>query len=249
MRVESNLRAVIGRLDRLKNRDIPAAMRAALRPDAWRELARVEAEATLNMLADTGQKQFVSSFVNTLVASVLADGFFLRLRSPFTGASYGGMTAQTQLPGVGTGKYDALELAPDGQPGDFQEFLGDVVDWVENEKEWKIERDGEKNFETVLAKADWIAYTLISPNLSNVRNSPDAMSEQEARDSLLPVLVDFIKQKHGDEAAKQPGAPLPAPVIDTWLRAVLAAWRRMVCHLFAEKFRLALRAELAGSGS
>jgi hypothetical protein len=66
MKIESNISAVIGRIERLKSRDIPQAMA----PARWRELARQEADKTLLAIAEPTQREFIPQFIRTLEVDI-----------------------------------------------------------------------------------------------------------------------------------------------------------------------------------
>jgi len=239
MKIESNLNGVIGRLTRTIGQDIPAAMTRALAPDHWRAAARLEAEQTLLALAQLQQREFIPGFIETLTAGVFGNGFFLSLRSPFAPDIPYHIAPQAQLPGVGTGTFEALQIPPGNDA--WQDFFQQMVEWVDTVKDWDEARDGGvKSFDLVAQKADWLAYIMLSPNLSNVRHDPDRMSEQEARDHLMPHIIKFLQA----QAPAKTAGPMDADTIDLWLRAVLAAWREMVCARFPE----ILRRELRGQG-
>lgn len=222
MRIDSNLAGVIGRVNRLKNRDIPAAIRSALRPEQWREAARDEAEKTLLALAEPNQRSFIADFLKTLVVDVFGTGFFLRMRSPF----YGQQTVSDFQ--AARSALDPSDLGQNLFMKDVQAFEQLMAEWVADEKE-KDKRDDGKTDADI---GDWISYEMLAPDGGHVvKHGPN--KGRLVRDVFMPHIVEYLQRK-------QSQSRLDAAVVDTWLRAVLASWRRMVRDLFPEKFRAAL---------
>ena len=83
MQISSNLAGVIGRAQRLRDRDIPAAMARTLHPGNWAAAAKVVAEQTLLAIAQPAERQFIPDFIKTLSWATIEGGFCLRLNSPF----------------------------------------------------------------------------------------------------------------------------------------------------------------------
>lgn len=218
-RISSNLSQVIERTRRLRDRDIPAALQAALQPSRWKGMAAQEARDTIGAIAEDGDKQFIEPFIKTIYATLFEGGLLLGMQDPSTHFSLA--VAQLGLPGTAGQKYQEVRV------DDPVEFEQQVLDWVANEKRWDIERDGEKTLENIYEKAAWITRLILAPpgTLSAVPSSYNSMSELEARDSLIePVMEYILKQTSGT-----PSAPQIAPeTAATWLRAVLSAWREMV---------------------
>ena len=225
------MRAVCDRVTRLKNRDIPAAMRTALHPGQWRPLATEEAEKTLTAIAAPNQRQFIGDFIRSIFVDVFApNGFFLRMKSPFhavqTVADYQAARSAVQPSDLGQNLFTKDVAA-------FEELM---AEWVGTEKR-KDRRDTGKSDEDI---GNWIAYEMLAPDGGHlVSSGPN--KDRPVRDVFMPYIVDFLQRK---AAASR----LDAAVVDAWLRAVLAAWRRMVRALFPNIFRTALRAEVASLG-
>lgn len=235
MRIESNISAVIGRVKRLKDRDIPTALRATMRPERWRELAEREARIALRANAQPGQMDFIEGFMDTLLVDVFGGtGFFFRMHTPFTAAQ----TLEDYR--------SAREAVSPGDLGlslfqkDVTAFEQLMAEWVATEKD-KDKRDAGKTDEEI---GNWLAYVLLTPDGGRllVKNSDKKENiGRPVRDVFLPYIVDFLQRK----AAV---ARLDAATVDTWLKAVLAAWRRMVSDLFPEMFHRELmtaRSELS----
>ncbi len=83
VRIESNISAVINRTQRLRDQDIPAAMKRTLmpadaqklwpgRPAGWLEPAYEEAKATLEAIAKPDEQEYIPGFLNTLKAVAIA---------------------------------------------------------------------------------------------------------------------------------------------------------------------------------
>jgi hypothetical protein len=217
MRIESNVSAVAQRVTRLINRDIPLAMQNTLKPALWREPARQEAQRTLEALAEAKDRHFIPDFIRTLQADVFGRGFFLRMRSPFLGVQT--LADYQAAKGVVTPADRGLSLFQKDVTA-FEELM---QDWVREEKH-KDQRDAGKSDEEI---AMFLSYIMLTPN-------PTAR-ELAARAKLMPHIVDFLQRKQAE-------ARLAAPLVDTWLRAVLCAWRNLVGRLFPELFREQLKA-------
>jgi hypothetical protein len=218
--IQSNVSAVLGRVTRLRDRDIPAAMARALRPEHWAGPFRDEAERTLLALAGADERQFIPGFIETLAVAAFPNGFTAKMRTPFDGAA----TLE---------EYQAARaaLSPADLSGSLflekvQEFEDMVTRWVEEEKR-KDRKDLGKTDEEI---GHFISYLMLAPEGSL---SP---REQAARESLMPHIADYLQRKQADER-------LTADTTDLWLRAVLAAW----CALARQRFPEVLRAELRGA--
>jgi hypothetical protein len=223
MRIESNIAAVIGRVNRLKTHDIPTAMKRALNPAKWRDLAYQEAQATLWALATAEQKQHVDAFLTTLKALPLPEGFVLQMRTPFiTAASL--LDFQSARAAL-----SPADLSQNLFLGNVQQFEEWVTEWVTTEKN-KDSRDTGKTDEEI---GDFISYLMLTPN--------PTPRELAARQKLAPHIVDFIKRRQAQDR-------LDDATVETWLLAVLKTWRNLVADHFGEIFRRefrAVRSELA----
>lgn len=223
MQIKSNVLEVLARTRRYRV-DVNLALDRVLQPARWIELARQTAEKTIRALAAPAEQPYVPDFVRAVTA-VAFNGLLLSLDAP----TYARVAAQLQLPGVSPGRFGALEIA-DENLADFEQA---ILDWVENEKRWDVERDGPKNALTVREKAEWIAYILLSPSLSAVPATPGRMSEQAARDRLLPHVAEYLQRRSN-------AGRLAPETVDLWLRTVLLQWTATVVHEFPAR----LRAEL-----
>ena len=239
MRIESNVAGVLERTVRLCNRDIPAAMTRALHPDQWAAALRFEADLALMALASPKERRFVPAFIETLVTGPFGNGFFSRMRSPFAPAIPYRLAPQENMPPpVGEGPhYDALQLPPGDDA--YTQFLGEMLEWVETEKNWKIERDGEKTMDATMDKADWLAYVMLTKEGGEliVQEGPNA--GQHVRDVFMPYIITFLQEQ--EPGKRQPGKQLDATTVDAWLRAVLATWGAMVRSRFPAILRKELR--------
>lgn len=223
MRVESNIAGVIGRVERLRRHDIPAALKQALDPAKWLELAWREAERTLWALAKPEQWTHVPRFLETLKALPVADGFRLRMRTPFLASA---TLTDLQAARAAVSPRDLNENLFLGRVQQFEEW---ITEWVEKEKR-RDARDANKSNEEI---SQFISYLMLTPQ--------PTPAELEARRKLMPHIMDWIQRRQGRDK-------LDAATVDAWLRAVLAAWRRMVQAHFGEMFRKefrAVRTELA----
>ena len=234
MQVTSNIKGVITRVTRLKDRDIPAALRAALQPAQWKQPAYETAEETLNALADQNQKPFVPQFLKTLLVDVFGTGFFLRLKSPFIGDL---TIADYQ---AARGAVAPSDLGQNLFQRDWDTFKDLMAEWVATEKD-KDKRDAGKSDADI---GEWLAYEMLAPDGGHtVKHGPN--KGRPVREVFLPLITDFLQRKQGMSR-------LEPAVVDAWLRAVLAAWRLMVHDLFPGKFQAALRSatsELALGGT
>ncbi|MDE2102856.1 MAG: hypothetical protein KGL39_36770 [Patescibacteria group bacterium] len=231
MNVASNISAVLERTRRLQSR-IPLALHKALSPDWWRPKLEREAKATVDANAGNTSAEERGAFVGTLsvigVTGGMA-GFFASLNRP--GKFGGGIEMQGDL----EGRLDPVTFATDA---DRQRFKDLIYSWVENEKRWDIERDGEKNMETVARKADWFYREMTAPQSAAITDKESSHQGQPVRDVVLPDIADYIaKLKKADALVK-----LDPATLESWFRAVLAAWRRLARDLFRQKFRAELSA-------
>ena len=238
MRIESNVAGVLQRTARLRDRDIPAAMARALRPDQWAAALRFEADLTLMALASPKERGFIPAFIETLVTGPFSNGFFARMRSPFAPDIPYQIAPQANMPPPvgGGGHYDALQIPPGTDA--FSEFLGRMLEWVETEKDWVVERDGEKNMDTTIDKADWIAYVMLTPEGGELVVAEGPNAGKRVRDVFMPYIVQFLQEQ---EPKKRPGKQLDAATVDEWLRAVLATWRTLLRSRFPTVLRKELR--------
>jgi hypothetical protein len=76
MQISSNLAGVIGRVQRLRDRDIPAALARTLHPGNWTAAAKVAAEQTLLAIAQPAERQFIPDFIKTLSGVTIEGGFW-----------------------------------------------------------------------------------------------------------------------------------------------------------------------------
>lgn len=199
--------------------DVWAASQRALAPPFWLATFREAAEQVVFNLADKAHLRFIKDFVYAITAVIFNGELVTQINPP----QFSQMAAQPNLPGSGAPQYDKLEV----KRGGWREFLAEVTEWVETEKRWDLERDGEKIRPNILEKADWLAHLMVNPN-----PTPE---EGQARDALLPHIVEFIQRQHLQDR-------LPAEVVDVWLRAVIRAWRPLVADIFPHRFQAELAA-------
>ena len=112
---------------------------------------------------------------------------------------------------------------------EVQKFEDLMTQWVQTEKD-KDRRDAGKTDEEI---GNFISYVMLTPV-----PTPRMM---EARVALMPHIADFLKRQ-------QASARLDGATVETWLRAVVAAWRNLVRDLFPQRFCKelnAVRGELA----
>jgi hypothetical protein len=231
MQIDSNIAAVIGRTKRLQSHDIPGALKRACEPGYWQKLAHAEAEATLASLATAEQKQYIAGFLATLRAMGLPNGFNLSMNSPFA--------PDQTLKDMGAARaaVSPVDLAQNLFLQEVQRVEDWLTEWVQTEKR-KDRRDDGKTDEEIGA---FISYAMFAPGGERliVRSGPNA--GRTVREVFTPHIMDFLQRK-------QAAGRLDAATLDTWLRAVLAAWRNLVRDLFPQKFHtelMALRGELA----
>ncbi|HTV62268.1 MAG TPA: hypothetical protein VMH30_06835 [Verrucomicrobiae bacterium] len=70
MQISSNLAGVIGRAQRLRDRDVPAAMARTLLPGNW-----MAAEQTLLVVAQPAERQFIPDFIKTPSVATIGGSF------------------------------------------------------------------------------------------------------------------------------------------------------------------------------
>lgn len=222
MRLESDIDGAIYRLRRLP-RDLREAAKRTLDPASWEAQLETTASTTLWALASQEEWRFVKPFLDTLMVHAPAPlSFSARMHRPASAS----LAVQRKLPGVGNGSFDAI---PVGNKDQFAQLLAGVHEWVEREKHWDVVRDGPRDAQSVMDKADWITYLLISRNLT-----PE---EQAARDALMPHVLEHLQQR-----ATMAGQAIPRATASQWLNAVLAAWSAMVRRELGSRFRSHLAA-------
>lgn len=243
----SNLDDVMGRLARLKEERIPAAMTAALAPGLWKDAAIGAARRVLTALAVGDQAKFIEGFVREAYATVMEGGLVLGMRRPDTRVS----TAATQLILQGAGGDGPFggtlgEVNVPDVPEVMAELEQKVVDWVASEKRWDVRRDGEKTAANIYAKAQWIIRLMLAPPgalsqepvQAEPRPGKATMSEAAARESLLPAVLEYIADQN-EERGQQSG--LDAETAGNWLLAVLATWSALVRSDYRRQVALELR--------
>ena len=239
MRIESNVAGVLERTVRLCNRDIPAAMTRALHPDQWAAVLRFEADLTLMALASPKERRFVPAFIETLLTGPFGNGFFSRMHSPFAPDIPFQIAPQQNIPPpVGEGsRYDALTIPPGDDA--FTNFLGQMMEWVETEKNWDVQRDGEKNMDTIIDKADWLAYVMLTKEGGELVVAEGPNAGKYVRDVFMPYIITFLQEQ--EPKKRQPVKQLDAATVDEWLRAVLARWGVLLRDRFPTVLRKQLR--------
>jgi hypothetical protein len=232
MILKSNIVGVISRTMRLRNHDIPAAMKASLDISRWETMAFETAEKTLSAIAQPGQEAYVRKFLTTLRGTSLVNGFILQMRTPFGEA----MTVEdaTRARSV-VNPVDRIHGPAGGNLflGSVDRFEAMVTEWVAEEKD-KDKRDMYHG----AFKPDWeigafISWILLAPNPSPKR--------RKAIDALMPHIADFIRRKQEEDR-------LDVATSEAWLKAVLAAWCKMVRVHFGAIFKAELdkqRSDLA----
>ncbi len=252
----SNLDDVMGRVMRLKEKRIPAAMASAIAPVVWKDAAIGAARRVLAALATGDQVKFIEPFVREAYVTVMEGRLVMGMRAPDSRISLA--AAQLALGPAESGG-SALGAGSDGGLSDGQKFAEinvpeeamieleqKVVDWVANQKRWDVKRDGEKTAANIYAKAQWIIRLMLAPpgalSKSPVQAEPrpghNTMSEQDARESLLPAVLEYIadqNKEHGQQRS------LDAKTASIWLLAVLAIWSALVRDSYRNQVVLELR--------
>lgn len=223
----SNVSGVLRQTERLIQR-LPQVMESALHADQWRDEARDLAFRTLHALAQPNEAPYVGQFVATLQAAFSAGTLSLVMKSPFPPALTlpAAQAAKAALdPTAGAG---SLFLTP------VQEFEALILDWVGTpEGQGGKRRDARDAGKTDEQIADLISYIMLTPF--------EALGHkgQLARLRLTPHLEAFVQ--------RQTAGGLPQSTVDLWLRAVLAAWRKLIQFKYPERVRaelLKLKGEL-----
>ena len=224
--LDSNLAAVLYRMERR-----PVAVRTAiqrtLNQAAWQERLLREAERTLTALAPPEKGAAVKALLGTLTTLVRqAEGAWELLASMRNPWYQFKMPWPTQPEGGGP----RVKL---GEGFRYENLLADIYDWVRDKKDWKTERDGERNTANIAEKADAFAYLFTHPDPSK--------EMQDASKKVLPHIVEYLA---GQQAASSP-SPVPHETVAEWLGAVLTAWRALVERELAPEF---IRHYLAAQG-
>lgn len=235
----SNISGVIARLKRLEA-GLPEVVQRAIAPAAWLPQLRTIANQVLVSEAQTVANEprrnallaVIPAIVETLIGYKEFTNTVFEL-SARTGVMLD-VGIQYGLPTLGA-VTEALQI-PEDQMNDFRQK---VYDWVDEQKDWDISRDGEKTIENIAEKAEWIVDVLTTPTLA----SP---MEQAARDSFLQSV-----NPDGLLAAISGVVPVGAPQPDmgaldretarAWLGLVLDAWKKLVIL----ELPIKLREELA----
>jgi hypothetical protein len=237
--LRSNVASVRGRLSRFRDR-LPAAIATAVQPGRWRDRAAQTARDVLEALAEPAQLQFVDAFVRTVVSAAVPDGFSLSLR---------GESADSVLDRLGEFRATAeLPLFDAAFASNRNEAYDVILAWVssgaKNRDERDLDEDGNQKSDEEIAER---IYEILfgrddSPNRVAARQS---LLKRDGKnpDPAHPHLVDFaLSQQSGLTSALTPAT------VDTWLRAVLAAWKAMILHELPEAVRAAIRDAAAASG-
>lgn len=219
MTVTSNIKAVMGRVQGLRDA-IPGIIEEVLQPSEWIEEAIEVATQTLTALATGDEWLHIPDFVLSVKAALLSGerGFALTMEPyPYRGLSGGGNTL------------GFLQQTGDGMELFVQNAQDLILQWVQTPEDEggkrRDSRDASKSDEEI---ANFISYIMLT-----TQPNPTVAG---ARARLMPHILDFINAKSGNSA-------LPPETVDVWLKAVLAAWRKMVSAQLTKRFRAALKAK------
>lgn len=213
--IQSNIGDVIGRLKFIQS-EMPKIMERAIHPTRWFLLLRQVATSTLYGLAEDGEQPLVGKFIDTMTSSMVGGKASYHMHRP------GGSELLTVR--------QASDIAD--KYGRRSKFGPDMLEQatVEQAREmlqqWAQDPEGKrKNAEDVLlmSKAGKYADELterlwwifgLHPNEFGKGGISPGM--QGAMDRILPHISIFFEAQNGE---------LNGPMVDTWLRRVLAAWR------------------------
>jgi hypothetical protein len=231
----SNLDAVIRNAQR-RFQAIPRAMSAALEPREWKAFALSAARNTLEALAPINtDRKFVEQFISSAYVTLIGGKLVMGMSAPNSRLAL--VAAQLNIPGLAPETFAELNVADVDAEAQLEQA---IMDWVADEKRWDPARDGEKNFENIHDKATWILGLLLAPPgmLSTTAVQPGDMSESEARENLLPPILEFIAQRTKENSA---GPNLDPATARLWLNAVLATWSALVRTGYREHVRAHLK--------
>ena len=234
----SNVDSAIKRTRRLRA-GIPQAMQKALGPDLWAAQARDVAQRTLLAIAEPEQRKFIQPFVNTVSAELAGVTLSLKMRSPFQANSSDQIMEDARAAAASLTPKEIVEtrglslfmkqvenfeaLVLEWVQGDMpNENAGAPVPYPDETGKRKDARDWGKTDEEV---ARFISHLLLTPDPTEV--------EQAAREKLEPHIAKYI--------ANRLSGQLSETLVEIWLKAVMAAWRAMLCAGYPEKFNAILR--------
>ncbi len=244
MRLDSNLRGVLTRLDRLQTRDIPMALQRTLHRDDWLKRAHDSAEQSLLLIADPAHRQFIPAFLETLEKHIFKNGLKLKLHTPA-----GMRSTDFSLEDFVAGKQRShRDVAPTpagekiktvlGGPVVGQDLFSQSVNeldelvavWVATEKD-KDKRDWSKTDEEI---AHFIVQALTTPFGHTWVVRAGKNKGRLVHDVFLPHIVAWLQ--------KQQAAPIAPEIIHAWLLIVRDGWREMFRAQFPALVREELRA-------
>src|ERR1035437_1255839 len=186
MRIQSNIKGVIGQMERLI-RHVPVASQRALAPERWQGVAYGTAERTLAALATEDRKRFIPFFMQTLaVAPIDPAGLSLALSRPrreVLRLPESVLGPEHALPG-GTGKF---------QPGRI--FDMPVPEFKELIKAW-VETPTEEGGKDWTGRDTTLGADKVAENVAGVMLSPNAEA-QAGRRALLPHIIEWMQRQLG----------------------------------------------------
>lgn len=234
LQITSNVDSVIERTRKLRT-DIPQAMQKALAPDLWMAQARDVAQRTLLAIAEPEQRKHIQPFVNTVSAELAGITLSLKMRSPFQASSPDQMMGDARAAAASLTPKEIVETRGLSLfMKQVENFEAIVLQWVQGDMpdenipypdetgKRKDARDWGKTDEEV---ARFISHLLLTPDPTE--------GELVAREKLEPHIAKYI--------ANRLASQLGEAIVEVWLKAVMAAWRAMLCSGYPGKFNSILR--------
>ena len=241
MRITSNIKGVIGRLERLQ-KGIPQAFERAVAPAYWLPRLQASAEKTLRALWALERsvalrkvyEKLTPRIVESITAEVFGGGalFTARIPAEMTGAGLGGDIAKAsqfnlekRTPGGKESKNFRLpveQLAANAE--NLQRVREGILEWVRLEK-IKDERDAGLSDEQIAERLEWILGL-------NKRSSPKEYTAamQEAGGRLAARIQEFlnIDAEGGVTRLEQKPTAMDPETATEWMTAVMATWRALL---------------------
>lgn len=236
--IESNVERVIQRTQKIKN-NIPLVMQEALAPQLWMAQARQVAQRTLLAMAGPHERKFIQPFVDTVSAEIVGVALSLKMRSPFTEKAPDKVLDSARAAAAALTPKEMVEtrgLSLFLQP--VENFEAMILEWVQGGsltgddlpypdelQKRKDARDWGKTDEEV---ARFISHLMLAPDPTD--------GEQKARAALEPHIAKYI--------ANRLAGQLNEALAEVWLKAVMAAWRAMLCSVYPERLHTVFKKRL-----
>lgn len=224
MRIETNIKSVIGQLERLKAK-VPVAAVAALEPQHWLEPARQLASSILLSLATPQERRFIPGFIETISLVFQTGSLSFSIKAPLPDLRDVLTLEEAQAARSATSVRDMAQGLFEKPVQTFRDL---IQQWVETPQEQggkrRDARDWGKTDEEV---AELISRIMLSPDMKS------GSKMEKARNALWPHIADWLSAQQSNQ--------LPPETVDLWLKSVLAGWRELVRINYPSVLRNQLR--------